>query len=103
MLEVMGDFVGADLQLEDAVATQVEHLLGFGNVSRGVATGQGPGHLQAVAHTPAQQFADRHTETLALSIEQCAFDAGTGKGVAFDHLVQALHGGIDVARVLANQ
>ncbi|MNR16234.1 hypothetical protein D3C85_1328220 [compost metagenome] len=85
------------------MTAQVEHLLGLGDVARGVAAGQGPGHFQAVAYTPAEQFADRQALAFALSIEQGAFDPRAGKGIALDHLVQALHGGVDVAGIQAGQ
>src|SRR5690606_10737105 len=103
VLEVRAYLVGTDLQLEDAVTADVEHLLGFGDVLGGVAGRQGPGDFQAASYTPAEQFADRQPEALALRIEQRAFQAGLGKGVALGGLVQALHGGVDIARLLADQ
>ncbi|MNS82552.1 hypothetical protein D3C72_1163000 [compost metagenome] len=101
--QVLVHLAGTDLQLEDAVAADFQHVLGFADVLGGVAAGQGPGHFQAVAHAATQQFADRQAEALALGVQQGAFQAGLGEGVALGGLVQAQHGGVDVGRVLADQ
>jgi len=103
MGQVGTDLTGADLQFEDTVTAQVEHLLGFGNVLLGVAAGQGPGHRQRIAHAAAEQLADRQVQAFAQRIEQRAFDGGLGEGVAANAARQAQHGGIDVVRVLADQ
>ncbi len=85
------------------MAADIEHALGFLDVFRGVAAGQGPGHLQTVAHPAAEQLADRQTEAFALGIEQCALDAGLGERIALRRLVQAQHGGVDVGSLLPHQ
>ncbi|MNN95641.1 hypothetical protein D3C81_2144810 [compost metagenome] len=85
------------------MAAQVEHLFRFGDVLGGVATGQGPGHWQGIAHAAAEQFADWQAKALALGIEQSGFDAGLGEGVATDAALQAQHRGVHVAGVLAQQ
>ena len=101
--QVAADFTGANLQFEDTVTAQVEHLFGLGNVLFGVAAGQRPGHRQGVAHAAAEQFADRQVAAFAEGVKQGAFDAGLGKRIAANATLQAQHGSIDIARVLANQ
>ena len=54
VLEVLFHRIGANLELENPVTAQVEHVLRFSDIASCVATGQGPGHLKAVAHAPAQ-------------------------------------------------
>ncbi|MCY1426505.1 hypothetical protein D9M71_423270 [compost metagenome] len=103
MGQVAVDLPGADLQFEDAVATQVEHFFRFGDVLLGVAAGQGPGHGQRIANTTAKQFADRQAEAFAQGIEQCGFNTGFGEGVATNAALQAQHGSVDVVAVLADQ
>ncbi len=59
MVEVGIHLAGSDLQLEDAMAADIEHALGLFDVLGGIATGQGPGHFQTVAYPTAEQLADR--------------------------------------------
>lgn len=103
MGQVMVDLPCADLQLEQAMAAQVEHLLRFVDVLRGIAAGQCPGHRQRIAHAPAEQLADGQAQALAKGVEQGAFHAGFGKGVAAHTARHAQHGGVNVAGVLADQ
>ncbi|MNS64253.1 hypothetical protein D3C72_973740 [compost metagenome] len=101
--QVAIDLAGSDLQLEDAVAAQVEHFFRFGDVFFRVTAGQGPGDGERITHAATEQFTDRQTKAFALGVEQRGFDTGFGEGVATDAALQAQHGGVDVAAVLADQ
>ena len=103
MGQVAVDLARADLQFEEAVTAQVEHLLGLVDVLFGITAGQGPGHRQRITHTPAKQLADRQPKAFAEGVEQGAFDTGLGKSVAANTALQAQHRRVDVTRVLADQ
>nr|GEU28163.1 hypothetical protein [Tanacetum cinerariifolium] len=94
---------GADLELEDAVAPQLQHVLGLGDIARGVAAGQGPGHGQLVAHPAAQQFAQRQAHAAGLGVKQRGFDGALGKAVALDDLAHGGHGLCHLACLHADQ
>ncbi len=81
----------ADLQLEDAVAAQFQHLFGLGDVLGGIAAGQSPRHWQFVAHPAAQQFRQRHMQAARLRVQQGGFDGALGEAVALYRLAQLGH------------
>ena len=92
-----------DLQLEDAVAAQVQHFFPFGDIARGVAAGQHPGHGQRIAHPAAQQFRQRHVQAARLRIEQRRLDRALGEAVALNDLAYLGHRLGHCARFHADQ
>ncbi|MNE66605.1 hypothetical protein D3C80_1621620 [compost metagenome] len=103
MGEVGVDRIGADLQFENAMAAQLQHLFCLGDIPGGIAGGQGPGHFQAVAHSTAEQLADRQPKAFAMGIEQRGLETGFSEGIALGDLVQLEHRRVDIAGVQADQ
>ena len=90
----------ADLQLEDAVAAQVQHPFRLGDVRRRIARCERPGDRQAIAAAPTQQFADRQAKPLAVRIEQRRLHRALGKAVLLHHLADARHQRLHAGRIL---
>lgn len=81
----------ADLELEGVVAAHTQHLLGLGNVARGIAARQRPEHRQSIDPPPANKFAYRHADPFALRVQQGRFNRALGKIVANDVACQKCH------------
>ncbi len=93
----------ADLELEDVVPAVRQHLLGFGDVARRIATGQRPCHRQTIMLPSTEQLRRREAGTLAECVDERCFDGAFREMVALRHFADRAHGQTDTVRVAGEQ